>query len=78
MPVRPKRTAVGSTADGWLLVCIYRRATDTSELVILDGSNVEGEPIATVHLPRRIPAGFHGAWLQKERTGTVTDRGEMG
>jgi carotenoid cleavage dioxygenase-like enzyme len=52
--------------DGWLLVCVYRQATDTSDLVILDGTNIESAPIATVRLPRRIPAGFHGAWLPKD------------
>lgn len=53
--------------DGWLLVCVYRGATDTSDLVILDGKNIESPPIATVRLPRRIPAGFHGAWLPEMR-----------
>jgi carotenoid cleavage dioxygenase len=65
-PVFVSRPNASSEDDGWLLVCVYRRATDTSDLVILDGTNVEGEPIATVHLPRRIPAGFHGAWLPKD------------
>ncbi len=49
--------------DGWLLVCVYRQSTDTSDLVILDGKNIEAPPVATAKLPRRIPAGFHGAWL---------------
>jgi hypothetical protein len=71
-PVFVSRPNASSEDDGWLLICVYRRATDTSDLVILDGGNVEGEPIATVHLPRRIPAGFHGAWLQKDRVGRVT------
>ena len=53
--------------DGWLLVCVYRQSTDTSDLVILDGKNIESPPVATVRLPRRIPAGFHGAWLPKDR-----------
>ncbi|MHB8237438.1 MAG: carotenoid oxygenase family protein [Acidithiobacillus ferrivorans] len=30
---------------------------------MLDGRNIDDDPIATVRLPRRIPAGFHGAWL---------------
>lgn len=62
-PVFVARSASPAEDDGWVLVCIYRRATDTSDLVILDGKDIERAPIATVRLPRRIPAGFHGAWL---------------
>jgi carotenoid cleavage dioxygenase len=66
-PVFVPRPTAASEDDGWLLVCVYRHATDTSDLVILDGRNIENDPIATVRLPRRIPAGFHGAWLPKDR-----------
>jgi len=62
-PVFVPRAAASSEDDGWLLVCVYRRASDSSDLVILDGRNIESDPVATVSLPRRIPAGFHGAWL---------------
>ncbi|WP_143292464.1 carotenoid oxygenase family protein, partial [Burkholderia pseudomallei] len=48
---------------GWLIVALDRHATDTSDVVILDGRSIGDGPIATVHLPRRVPAGFHGAWL---------------
>ena len=65
-PVFVARPTASDEDDGWLLVCVYRRATDTSDLVILDGRNIDSDPIATVRLPKRIPAGFHGAWLQKD------------
>jgi carotenoid cleavage dioxygenase-like enzyme len=65
-PVFVSRVTASGEDDGWLLVCVYRHATDTSDLVILDGRNIESDPIATVRLPRRIPAGFHGAWLPKD------------
>ena len=48
--------------DGWLLVCVYRGASDSSELRILDARD-PAEVLATVTLGRRIPAGFHGAWI---------------
>ncbi|AOJ02316.1 carotenoid oxygenase [Burkholderia mayonis] len=66
-PVFVPRPGAVDEDDGWLLVCVYRRKTDTSDLVILDGRRIDDEPIATVHLPRRIPAGFHGAWLPGDR-----------
>lgn len=52
--------------DGWVLCCVYRQATDTSDVVVLDAHNLAQRPIATVHLPVRVPAGFHGVWLPGE------------
>lgn len=65
-PVFVARPGSSVEDDGWLLVCVYRQVTDTSDLVILDGKNIENAPIATIRLPRRIPAGFHGAWLPED------------
>jgi carotenoid cleavage dioxygenase len=31
--------------------------------VILDGTAFTGPPVATVHLPARVPNGFHGSWV---------------
>ena len=61
-PVFVARPGATAEDDGWLLACVYRRATDTSDVVILDARDIR-EPVATVSLPRRIPAGFHGAWI---------------
>lgn len=60
---RADADADGVGDDGWILACVYRRATDTSDVVILDASDLSADPVATIHLPRRIPAGFHGAWI---------------
>lgn len=65
-PVFVARPGSSMEDDGWLLVCVYRHATDTSELVILDAANLESPPIARVSLARRIPAGFHGAWVPED------------
>jgi carotenoid cleavage dioxygenase len=48
---------------GWLMTYVYDATTDRSDLVILDADNLTAPPVATVHLPRRVPAGFHGNWL---------------
>ena len=37
-----------------------------SDLVILDPANFEAKPIVTIHLPVRIPSGFHGNWIAKD------------
>jgi carotenoid cleavage dioxygenase len=54
---------------GWVLSCVYRAATDRTDLIVLDASDIASGPVATVHLPRRIPAGFHGAWLAHDDEG---------
>ncbi|GHJ37152.1 carotenoid oxygenase family protein [Streptomyces sp. TS71-3] len=51
---------------GWLLSYVYDASTDKSDLVILDAQNVVAPPVATIHLPRRVPFGFHGNWLPDE------------
>ncbi len=49
--------------DGWVMSLVYDRGTDRSDLVILDAQDFSGEPVATVHLPQRVPFGFHGNWV---------------
>jgi len=49
--------------EGWAMGYVYDAATDSSDLVILDASKVSGVPAARIHLPRRVPFGFHGSWI---------------
>ena len=49
--------------EGWLLGYVHDAATDRSDLVVLDARDVAAPPVATVHLPVRVPAGFHGNWV---------------
>jgi len=49
--------------DGYLLTFAHDRATGCSYLLILDASRIASAPLAEVHLPVRVPAGFHGSWL---------------
>jgi carotenoid cleavage dioxygenase len=53
----------GSTAedDGVLMGFVYNSDTDRSELTLLDAATLD--TVATVHLPARVPHGFHGNWL---------------
>lgn len=48
---------------GWLMGYVINAAEETSELVILDTKNFEGQPVARIHIPSRIPPGFHGNWI---------------
>ena len=49
--------------DGYLMTFVYAGDTNTSYLSILDASNVSAEPLAEVHIPQRVPTGFHGTWI---------------
>jgi carotenoid cleavage dioxygenase len=49
--------------DGWLLNVVYDEGRDASDLVVLDARDVAAGPVATVHLPRRVPFGFHANWF---------------
>jgi carotenoid cleavage oxygenase len=47
--------------DGVLMGYIYDRATDRSELAVLDAQTLRD--VASIKLPHRVPAGFHGNWV---------------
>lgn len=49
--------------DGWLMSYVYDATTDRSDVVIRHAQDLAGPPTATVHLPARVPFGFHGNWL---------------
>jgi carotenoid cleavage dioxygenase len=61
-PVFVPRHASAAEDEGWVMALRLDRAADRSDLVILDAADIGGEPVATVHLPVRVPAGFHGSW----------------
>ncbi|MFJ4658910.1 carotenoid oxygenase family protein [Nocardia sp. NPDC088792] len=48
---------------GYLMTYVYDAATDRSDLVIVDATDLTAKPVATIHLPQRVPFGFHGSWL---------------
>ncbi|MGH3557852.1 MAG: carotenoid oxygenase family protein [Mycobacterium sp.] len=58
----PNPTGSGDTAedDGILLGYGYHRGRDEGQLLLLDAETCES--VATVHLPQRVPMGFHGNW----------------
>ena len=52
--------------EGWILTYVHDAARDKSDLVIIDATELEKGPIARVHIPRRVPHGFHGSWIPDE------------
>jgi len=61
----------GATAedDGYLMTFVYDEASRKSELVVLNAQDPSAPPIATVHLPVRVPYGFHGSWIPDGASG---------
>jgi 8'-apo-carotenoid 13,14-cleaving dioxygenase len=57
------RSTDAPEGDGWLMGYVVNIKTETTDLVILDAVNFTGEPQAVIHIPHRIPPGFHGNWV---------------
>ena len=49
--------------DGYVMTFVHNPDRGASDLVILSVQDFTGDPVATVHLPARIPLGFHGSWI---------------
>lgn len=47
--------------QGLLMGYVLNSATDRSDLLLLDARTLE--TVAAIHLPVRVPGGFHGNWL---------------
>lgn len=47
--------------DGVVMGFVYDHAADRSDLVLLDAQTLD--TVATVHVPVRVPHGFHGNWV---------------
>ena len=61
-PVFVPRSEDSREGEGFLVCTVYRADEDRSDVVVMDAENVEAEPLAVVHLPHRVPFGFHGNW----------------
>ena len=55
----------GATAedDGWLMTFAHAHDGSSASFVVLDAQDIERGPVAEVHLPQRVPYGFHGNWV---------------
>jgi carotenoid cleavage dioxygenase-like enzyme len=49
--------------DGFILSFVHDAANAAGLFVILDARHLSAAPLATVRLPRRVPAGLHGSWI---------------
>ncbi|MFG1944423.1 carotenoid oxygenase family protein [Nonomuraea sp. NPDC048826] len=49
--------------DGYVMTFVNNPDRGAADLVILSAQDFTGSPVATVHLPARVPLGFHGSWI---------------
>ncbi|HIG44596.1 MAG: carotenoid oxygenase family protein [bacterium] len=58
----PKQSAQ-SEDDGYLMTYVFDEQKNASELIIVDALDLNRPALAQVHLPVRVPYGFHGSWI---------------
>ena len=52
--------------DGYVMAFVHNPDRGAADLVILAAQDFTGQPAARVHLPARVPLGFHGSWMPDE------------
>ncbi|MFI1102749.1 carotenoid oxygenase family protein [Streptomyces melanogenes] len=49
--------------DGYTLAYVHDPERGAADLLILAAQDFTGRPVARIHLPGRVPLGFHGSWV---------------
>ena len=62
-PVMIPRHDAAAEDDGWVMALRHEWESDLSELAVFNAGDITGDPVAIVHLPARVPNGFHGNWI---------------
>ena len=53
--------------DGYLVGFVWNGDALRSEVHVFDAKDVSHGPVCRIHLPRRVPNGFHSTWVSAER-----------
>ena len=62
-PVFVPRRGARDEDDGYILSYVNDPDRGATDLVILSAQDFTSHPLARVHLPGRVPLGFHGSWV---------------
>ncbi|XP_019184825.1 PREDICTED: carotenoid 9,10(9',10')-cleavage dioxygenase 1-like isoform X2 [Ipomoea nil] len=57
------KTCGNEEDDGWIITFVHNENTNKSQVYMIDAKHFSNEPTATITLPRRVPYGFHGAFI---------------
>jgi carotenoid cleavage dioxygenase len=61
-PVFVPKPGTSAEGVGWLIVVVHDFAAARGEVLILNAEDLAGPPVATVHLPVRLPDSLHTRW----------------
>lgn len=61
------RSDDAAEGDGYLITTAYHADEGVSDLLILDATDLEREPVAVARTRQRVPYGFHGTWVPAAR-----------
>jgi carotenoid cleavage dioxygenase len=61
-PAIVAKAGARAESDAYILTFRYDERTGRSALEIIDGDDFTGPAAAVVHLPVRVPNGYHGTW----------------
>jgi carotenoid cleavage dioxygenase-like enzyme len=62
-PVFVPRAGGTDELDGYYLAYASDLSADRTSLLVFDAGRFPDPPVATVHMPRRVPNGLHGNWF---------------
>ncbi len=62
-PVFVPKSDDAAEDEGWVMAYVHDPNRDAADVVIIDAQDFTAPPVATVHLPVRVPFGFHGNWV---------------
>ncbi len=62
-PVFVARHDGAAEDDGWVMAYVHDPERNAADVVIIDAQDFTAPPVATIHLPVRVPYGFHGNWV---------------
>jgi carotenoid cleavage dioxygenase len=63
-PVFAAKSGASEEGRGYLLATAFDERRSASHLIILDAEKLEHGPMARAHLDHRVPAGFHGSFVE--------------
>jgi carotenoid cleavage dioxygenase-like enzyme len=52
--------------DGYVITLVTDTGDWSSHCLVFDATDIAAGPVAKVHLPQRVPAGFHANWARGE------------